>query len=153
MLSPTDDDSNPRTIDVAAVRAANEALRRDLYAQRAVVAQLQTALQAKLATVSVDKSVSAKTDQPNIEENQECVVEPMDDERPPTPHTPPLPPPSQEKPKPPSPERDEKKPVQIFDPTNNSYSAELAVPQGSISFDQKEPQLPYRKKKLSRSMR
>jgi hypothetical protein len=163
MVSAPEDDA--RAIDIAAVRAANEALRRDLYAQREVVAQLKSALQVQLAkpqekVVVVEKKVA---DQSSVVDNACEIIEPMEqvEERPPTPYTPPLPPVQKEDiPEPfeeevevkPVPIKEEKKPIQIFDTKTNSFSAELAVPRGNVNFDQKNQTL-YKKKKIPRDQR
>jgi hypothetical protein len=161
-MAPTTDD-DPRAIEVAAVRAANEALRRDLYAQREVVAQLKSALQVKLAHVPENTINEPKiADQKEVVDDTCEIVEPMDqvEERPPTPYTPPLPPVKQnevsetlEKPEvKPVPPKEEKKPVQIFDTKSNSFLAELAIPNGTVDFDQKNQTL-YKKKKIPRNQR
>jgi hypothetical protein len=52
----------------------------------------------------------------------------------------------------PLPLKEEKKPVKIFDTKSNSFSEELAVPRGSVDFDQKN-QLLYKKRKIPRNQR
>jgi hypothetical protein len=83
--------TTPAPLEVSAVRAANEVLRRDLYAQREVVAQLKSALQVKIAHVPENIIVEPKiVDQAKTLDEACEIVEPMDqvEERPPTPYTP-----------------------------------------------------------------
>jgi hypothetical protein len=53
------DDAFPTSVnEVKAVRAANEALRRDIYAQRMIINQLQDTIKSKMHVSAQDPSVS-----------------------------------------------------------------------------------------------
>jgi hypothetical protein len=138
------------------VRAANEALRRDLYAQRAVVAQLQSALQAKLAHVPEGQAIQSKpitSDRSNVVDDSCAIVEPMDsgEERPSASYTPPLPP--VKKAESPEPfDNGDVKPLSVKEEKKMS-PVEKGDHKEETDLDQKDPQTLYKKKKIPRNMR